>query len=219
VPIVVRVRSGDGTGTFAANAIRASVPPDRIADVHVEVVDNASGGTPPDEEWRRLSAVTQREAHAAIADAGGRALIANVDAAFPFELTANAEPAAGPGVTITADGFEVRAADAAIDPLEPSSPAVIAAASFAVLALLWIVGYGWARTAVDPVAAVALAPGFGLASLILTAVVADRVGVPLDGWVGPTAVSAVAGLGGYLLLLLLGAERQVLADPPSQVEQ
>jgi hypothetical protein len=66
---------------------------------------------------------------------------------------------------------------------------------------------------------VALAPVFGLAALILAGLVADRVGVPLDGWVGPTAVSTVAGCGGYLLLLLLGAERETVADPPPQVEQ
>ena len=84
---------------------------------------------------------------------------------------------------------------------------------------MWVVGYGWARTAVDGTAAVALAPVFGLSALILAAVVADRVGVPLDGWVGPTGVSAVAGCGGYLLLFLLGSERATVADPPPQVEQ
>jgi hypothetical protein len=219
VPIVVSVRSADGTGTFAANVIRASVPPDRIADVHVVVTDIASGGTPPDEAWRRLSAVTAREAQAAIAGGGGRALLVRVDAAFPFELTADAEPVVGSGVTVTANGFALSAAVAPVDPLVPSSPAGIAIASVGVLALLWIAGYGWARTAVDPVAAAALAPVFGLASLIVAAIVADRVGVPLDGWIGPTAVSAVAGCGGYLLLFLLGAESETVADPAPQVEQ
>ena len=74
-------------------------------------------------------------------------------------------------------------------------------------------------TAVDGTAAMALAPVFGLSALILAAIVADRAGVPLDGWVGPTAVSAVAGCGGYLLLFLLDAERETVADPPSQVEE
>ena len=228
VPIVVRVDSGDETATFAAlqaaNVIRASVPPDRIADVHVVVDPFTADGSPPDDERRLLSEVTTREARAAIADAGGRALLARVDAFFPFALTANVErPADGPivvpGVRVTGLGFHPTAAEDPVDPLEPSSPAGIVIASVAALALLWAVGYGWARTAVVGTTAVALAPVFGLAAMILAAVVADRVGVPLDGWVGPTAVSAVAGCGGYLLLFLLGAERLPVTDPPPQVEQ
>ena len=228
VPIVVRVDTGDETATFAAlqaaNVIRASVPPDRIADVHIVVDPFTEDGSPPDDERRLLSEVTTREARAAIADAGGRALLARVDAFFPFALTANVErPADGPivvpGVRAAGLGFQATAAADPVDPLEPSSPARIVVASVAALALMWIVGYGWARTAVDGTSAMALAPVFGLSALILAAVVADRVGVPLDGWVGPTAVSAVAGGGGYLLLFLLGAERLAVADPPPQVEE
>jgi hypothetical protein len=132
------------------------------------------------------------------------------------------EPLGGPvdgpvvarGVRITALGF-TPAPDEAIDPLEPSSPAAIVVASVAALALLWAAGYGWARATVDATAAAAVAPAFGLAALILVAVVADRVGVPLDGWVGPTVVSVVAGGGGYLALVVLGGERPVVADPPA----
>jgi hypothetical protein len=228
VPIVVRVDSGDETATFAAlqaaNVIRASVPPDRIADVHVVVDPFTADGSPPDDERRLLSEVTTREARAAIADAGGRALLVRVDAFFPFALTENVErPADGPvvvpGVRITGLGFQATFAADPVDPLEPSSPAGIVIASVAALALMWVVGYGWARAAVDSMAAMALAPVFGLAALILAAVVGDRAGVPLDGWVGPTAVSAVAGCGGYLLLFLLGPERESVTDPPPQVEQ
>jgi hypothetical protein len=228
VPIVVRVDSGDETATFAAlqaaNVIRASVPPDRIADVHIVVDPFTADGSPPDDERRLLSEVTTREARAAIADAGGRALLARVDAFFSFALTANVErPADGavvvPNVRIAGLGFRATAAADPVDPLAPSSPTGIVIASVAALALMWAVGYGWARTTVDRTAAMALAPVFGLSALILAAVVADRVGLPLDGWVGPTAVSAVAGGGGYLLLFLLGAERETVADPPPQVEE
>jgi hypothetical protein len=207
--------------------IRASVPPDRIADVHIVVANYIADGTPVDEERRLLTQVTAREVQRAIANSGGRVLFARVDAFFPFVLTEDVEPLHGPvdgpvvvpGVKIASRGFPAAAADEPVDPLEPSSPAGIVIASVAALALLWVVGYGWARTAVDGTAAVALAPVFGLSALILGAVVADRVGAPLNGWVGPTAVSAVAGCGGYLLLFLLGAERETVADPAPQVEQ
>jgi hypothetical protein len=228
--IVVHVDSGDETPTFAAtqaaNAIRASVPPDRIAAVHIVVAADQTTGV-PDEERRLLSDITAREARTAIADANGRVLFARLDAFFPFALTEEvetpAEPVGGtivaPGVRIDARGFDPRPAPEPIDPLEPSGPVGIVGASIAVFALLWIAGYGWARTAMDRTAAAALAPAFGAAALTLVAVAAERAGLPLDGWVGPTMVSALAGGGGYLCRIRLGAEGQVVTAPPSQVDQ
>ena len=112
--------TGDETATFAAlqaaNVIRASVPPDRIADVHI-VVDRLPTTAPARRRATRLlTEVTAREARAAIADAGGRALLARVDAFFPFELTANVDrsadgPIVVPGVRITGVGFQATAAE------------------------------------------------------------------------------------------------------------
>jgi hypothetical protein len=224
----VHVDSGDETPTFAAmqaaNAIRASVPPDRIAGVHIVVASDQTTGT-PDEERRLLTEITAREARVAIADANGRALLARLDVFFPFGLTeeieAPAEPVdtVAPGVRIDAQGFDPRPAPGPIDPLEPSSPVGIVEASIAVLALLWIAGYGWARTAMDRTAAVALAPAFGAAAITLVAVAAERAGLPLDGWVGPTVVSTLAGGGGYLCRIRLGAQGQAVTAPPSQIDQ
>ena len=228
--IVVRVDSGDEAATFAAtqaaNLIRAGVPPGRIADVHVVVAADRVTG-PPDEERRLLSEVTSREARTAIAEASGKVLFARLGVFFPFSLIHAVEPIGGPldgptvapGVQIDARGFEPSPAPEPIDPLEPSSPMGIVGASVAVLAFLWIVGYGWARTALDRTSAVALAPAFGAAALTLVAVVAERGGLPLDGWVGPTLASVLAGGGGYLCRLRLGAQRQAIAAPPAQVDQ
>jgi hypothetical protein len=226
--IVVHVDSGDETPTFAAmqaaNAIRASVPPDRIAGVHIVVASDQTTGT-PDEERRLLTEITAREARTAIADANGRVLFARLDVFFPFGLTEEGETPAepvdtvAPGVRIDAQGFDPRPAPGPIDPLEPSSPVGIVEASIAVLALLWIAGYGWARTAMDRTAAVALAPAFGAAAITLVAVAAERAGLPLDGWVGPTVVSTLAGGGGYLCRIRLGAQGQAVTAPPSQIDQ
>jgi hypothetical protein len=228
--IVVHVDSGDETPTFAAtqaaNAIRASVPPDRITDVHIVVAADQTTGD-PDEERRLLAEITAREAATAIADANGRVLFARLDVFFPFRFTEEVEPPAepidgptvAPGVRIDAQGFDATPAPEPVDPLEPSSPVGIVGASIAVLALLWVAGYGWARTAMDRTAAVALAPAFGAAALTLVAVAAERAGLPLDGWVGPTVVSALAGGGGYVCRVRLGAQGQAVAAPPSQIDQ
>lgn len=224
--VVVRVDSGDEIATFAAtqaaNLIRASVPADRIGNVHVAVATDQTAG-PSDEERRLLSEITAREARTAIADANGRVLFARLDVFFPFGLTQDVEnldgPAVAPGVRIDARGFAPDPAPEPIDPLEPSSPSGIMASSIAVLALLWVAGYGWARTAMDRTAAVAVAPAFGVAALTLVAVVAERAGLPLDGWAGPTVASALAGSGGYLCRVRLGAQGEAVAEPPPEIEQ
>jgi hypothetical protein len=97
------------------------------------------------------------------------------------------------------------------DPLEPSSPAQIALASLAVLAVLGIAGYGWARAASsDPWRALALAPAFGAAAVVLLGVVLERAGLTLDGALGPAIVSVLGAGGGYLAWFVL--ERRPAAD-------
>jgi hypothetical protein len=91
------------------------------------------------------------------------------------------------------------------DELAPSSAIAIALASLAVLALLWVVGAGWARWAFDDrIAAAATAPAFGAATLTIAALALERVGVPLDGRWGPALASALAALAGYSLRLVQG---------------
>ena len=218
-PVVVPIDPRDESVTFDAttnaNVVRAAMPPGRADDVFVVVPPLARGE--PTEERRALSDITTRESAAAIARADGRAITAVLGAFVPLEersaLGASEEVA--PGVWL---GGAPPVPAEAVDALEPSSPPAIVGASIATLALLWIVGYGWARTAMDSTAAVALAPAFGLAALTLAAIVAERLGAPLDGWLGPTAVSIGAGGGGYLCLLRLGAEREAVAAPPAQVD-
>jgi hypothetical protein len=108
-----------------------------------------------------------------------------------------------PGVAVTLPS-PLRLGPEPIDPLEPSSPGQIVLATFATIALFAAVGFGWARAAgFDRVAAMTLSPATGLAALTLVAIVLERLGVPLAGAVGPTAVSLATGCGGYVAQLFL----------------
>jgi len=104
-----------------------------------------------------------------------------------------------------------------VDPLEPSSPGEILLAAFAVLALMFVAGSGWAGAfAQDAVARLALTPLCGTAALILAGIALERVGMPLTGSVGPTVVLAVGGGGGYLARFLL--ERSASPKPSNEVQ-
>lgn len=185
--------------TRAANVIRAAVPPERIRDV-VVVVPAPRG--PADEVRRALTRLTLADAERATAERGGRRLEVLL---APFDRPDAAE--AGPPWRRVARGVflsgspDVLPEDPAplADPLEPSSPAGIAWATAATLALLAVAGYGWGRLLrLQAVPAIGLAPALGSAAVALAAVALDRLGVPLGSALGGAAASALAGLGGYL---------------------
>ena len=101
--------------------------------------------------------------------------------------------------------------------LAPSSPVAIAASAVAAFALLWLVGAGWSRWAFgDLVAAAAAAPAFGIATVTMSALLLERLGVPFDGRWGPVLASAVAGLGGYTLLVV---QRKPAQHPVAQIDE
>jgi hypothetical protein len=98
------------------------------------------------------------------------------------------------------------------DELGASSSAGIAFATVATLVLLLVIGLGWSTWALgEGVNAVAAAPAFGAAMLVLVGIAAERLGVPLTGTWGPTAISAATGGGGYILFLAF--KRTTLAEP------
>jgi hypothetical protein len=205
-PLVFVVDDADATATFlatrAGNVIRAAVPPDRVPDVYVFV------GTPRDLLAGRPTARGDREydelsrrSLAAIPSDGPDPLVLVV---APFDRTGEARGAPGldawtPDVSATIAG-SLDEAPAARDPLVPASPTGIGLGAIVVLALLWTAGSGWSRWAfADGPTAVALAPAFGLATLILVGVALERVGLALSGSLGPTLVAVLAGGGGYLV--------------------
>jgi hypothetical protein len=214
--LVFPVNDDDPEVTFlatrAANVIRATMPPDRIRDV-VIVVPAADAPVSPTRA--ALTRITQADAHAEVAARDGRSLHVLLAPFDRVDLAGATVP--GGEWSRVADGVFLspppsRAAAAAVDPLEPSSPAGIAVATLLVLVTLGAAGFGWARAAgIDLVDALALAPAFGAGALILAAVLLDVLGVPLSSTGGALAASALGGAGGYLVWLIL--QRRVSPDP------
>jgi len=221
-PVVFVVDATDAPASFlatrAGNVLRAAVAPDRVRDVYVYVgrpsalLDGrptTGGGQEHDALSRTYLALIPRDP----------APVAIVLA--PFDRTAGWRDDGlvrwGRGVYASIPG-SLADAPAAPAPLRPSSPIAMTLSSLAVLALLAAIGYGWARAVVrDAIDAAALAPAFGIAALVLLATTFDRVGLRLGtSWIG-LAVSAMAGVGGYLVWLL--GEREPVADPAPAVPQ
>jgi hypothetical protein len=190
--------------TRAGNVIRAGVPQDRIRDVIVVVPPREDAQTPQRLALERLSADDLRAAQ----ERAGRS--AKVFVLRPFDAVDSPEGA----IVVDPPVIDFRA----VDPLDEASALEIVWASIATLALLSVVGFGWARIGLaDPVRAAAISPGVGAAALILVAVGLDAVGISLGSTGGAVAASALAGGGGYLVGFVL--QRRARTHPAPQVEQ
>ena len=217
------VDDADATVSFlatrAANVLRAAMPPDRADDVYVYVgtPHNFLIGEPTvrgSDEYDAMSRLYLGD----IPQDPQRPAVGFVLA--PFDRTPDA--ASDPdlfrwsrGVFATIPGPS--ALGASRDPLEPSSPAQIVLAAFALLALTGVVGFGWARWAgLDLPAAAAVAPAIGVATLAIGGVALEPLGLPLSGSWGPSVVALLAAGVGYLLLVLQG---EPSAPPPPPVEE
>ena len=203
-PLVFLVDNGEPTVSFlatrAANVLRDALPPDRIRDAYVFVgsPQNYLAGRPTldgDPEHDALSRLYLRDVEAA----GGRPLA--------FLLAPFNRPGLGAarqrgdllarGVVLL--GPHPRPVSTESDPIRPTSSWWLVVAGLLSFALMAAVGLGWALAVVPrrrP--ALALAPAFGAAALILAGVALERLGAPLTG-AGPPAISAAVGAGGYAL--------------------
>jgi hypothetical protein len=215
-PLVFVVDDPDRFVTFnatnVANIARAAVPPDRADDVYVFVgtLDDLADDRPTvrgEREYDALSRITlsdlpDGERALFVAPQWNLAPSALIDDRL-VRWTNVDDPEGMPDVRSSVP--DPRPLPRADDELAPSSAIAIALASLAVLALLWVVGAGWARWAFDDrIAAAATAPAFGAATLTIAALALERVGVPLDGRWGPALASALAALAGYSLRLVQG---------------
>ncbi|HET8526069.1 MAG TPA: hypothetical protein VFM81_05470 [Actinomycetota bacterium] len=208
--------------TRAANVIRAGMPPSRVRGVFVYVPPPAPGAE-ASATRRALTRLTRRD----LMQAGLGGSLTPRDVGFvlkPFNAvdygTDAFAPSAeiGPGARLIAPRGIVRPAVAPVDPLEPASAREVVWGSIATLALLCVVGFGWARIGLgDPVRAVAISPAVGAAALILVAVALDALGISLGSTGGAVAASVLAGGGGYLVGLVL--QRRARTHPAPQVEQ
>lgn len=192
--------------TRFANVIRTSVPEDRIADVRLAVgrPDDYLSGRPTltgNVEHDRLSVSYLEESL-------GKASIAFVIEAFNpagFAAATRLGTSLAPGVvalrvgtsTIGTESAPAVAGQANEDP-PGLGPAALAGISLGTLALLMLLGVGWARWGLPGAsleAVVAAAPSVGLASLVLGALGAQAVGVSPGGPGGIGAAALIGAVG------------------------
>jgi hypothetical protein len=199
--------------------IRAVVPPCRIRDVFVVVP--APQGPAVQEARRLLSQITQAAASREADRRGNPEQDLFIAKAFdPIGYGGSSFPNArtiAPGVLLV-PGTAVETEITIDEPLEPSSRAGIGWASVAVLVVLGLAGYGWARIGIDDVlTAAAAAPAVGGAMLIVAGVALDILGIPIGETPGAIATLALGGGCGYLARLIL--ERRVRTRPAPEVEE
>ena len=214
-PVVFIVDDADATATFlgarAANILRAAADPDRVADIYVFVgtISDYFADRPTvrgDPEYDALSRLT-------LADIP-REPLSLIFVLAPFYR--GGDPGSDPRLIEHEPGlwvseslpqFSVAYVSRPLD-LGPSSPFGVSLATVAILVVLTVLGLGYALASFDDiVTAVATAPAFGAAALTLTAVALDRLGLRLAGVPVALAASALAGLGGFALLLVVKRKR------------
>jgi hypothetical protein len=207
-PLAFWVNEPDSSVTFlaarAGNVIRAGVPADRIRDV-VVVVPPLEGTTQAQRlALERLSTNDLRAAEER------SATTARVFVLRPLDRVDDPED----GLVIDPPVKDFYP----IDPLEPASAWDVVWGSLATLALLSVVGFGWAQMGLgDRVRAAAISPAVGAVALILVAVGLDALGISPDSTGGAVAASTLAGGGGYLSGLVLQRRARTHAAP--QVDQ
>jgi hypothetical protein len=215
-PIVFVVDDDDSTATFlasrAANIARAAAFPERARDVYVFVgtATDFFEGHPTergDVQFDALSELTFADIPR------DREPIVFVVAPFSRGSDAATHPRLSqlePGLLASEPAFPTPSSAERGGALAwgPSSPGGITTATAAILALLTVLGLGFAFAAFDDaVTAIATAPAFGAAAVTLTAVALDRLGLRLAGLGVALATTALAGLGGFALLLIVKRDR------------
>jgi hypothetical protein len=195
------------TGLFlvshALNVARATVPPERAADVRVYLgtVTDLLAGRPTEGRDRLYGLASEASLRTVPRD---RPVAIFVVREFDRDPNALADPALtrwDRGVASTVP--DARTLGTLPEELAPSTPTDMAHATIRTFALLLVIGMGWAWwTLGDVAAAAAIAPAFGVATLTLVALGMERVGVTLGTAGQATAAAALAGGSGYCLLTL-----------------
>ncbi|MGH2640546.1 MAG: hypothetical protein ACRDGO_02480 [Actinomycetota bacterium] len=211
-PIVYIVDDADATATFlgsrAANILRAAASPERAADVYVFVgtVSDFFDDRPTvrgDPEYDALSRLT----FADIPDEPDP-LVLVLGPFYRGDVSTPQLLELGPSFWASESLPEFSSAISGPFDFVPSSGAWISVAALAILAALSAVGLGYAAAAShDPIVVVATAPAFGAAAVTLAAVALDRMGLRLESTAVALSASALAGLGGLAVFLLVQRQR------------
>ena len=212
VAIVFEVNDEDGELSFEAtrlnNVIRAALPPSLIRRSYVHVL--GPDGTSSDER-RALSGVLAPGDGSTL---DGPSLAAYLRAFGSLSAARLFTESIGPGIALASTGPLPEPTPTPVEPLEPASTVQIVLGALATLAAVCLAGFGPARVLLrDPADALAVAPAVGAASFMLVAFVLERLGLSLDGRVGPWVVSAVAIVGGLAFGLV--GQRRAVAEPPA----
>lgn len=214
VAIVFEVNDEDGELSFEAtrlnNVIRAALPPSLIRRSYIEV----GGSHEPSTEERRALTGILAPGDDSILNPGSRFLVAYIRSFGTFSDARLFTQTISPDIALGGDEPLPEPAARPAEPLEPASTAQIAFGALAALAVMCSAGYGPARVVLrDTVDSLAIAPAVGAASLMLVAFALERLGLSLEGRLGPLVVSAVAIVGGLAFGLV--GERRAIAEPPA----
>lgn len=193
------------------NLLRASVQPWRIRDVHLYVGK-------PSLYLERRPTITGAPVHDALSRRYTRLLPPRGSHPLALLLLPLASRWEGDAIRrgreilpgVYAFGAAPRPLETTSDVISTSPPWMLVLAGVGAFVLLALAGYGWSRSTLgDRLHALALAPAFGAATLILGTVLLERLGLPLSG-VGAPLISGLVGGGGYLLAARLrGNERSL----------
>jgi hypothetical protein len=186
--------------THAANVARATVPPDRVNDVHVFL------GSPSDLAADHASVTGDSTydtasswSFAQIPPGPHLTFVIGEEIRDPTELATSGLTLWDPNVA-SSEGSPTALAPLPNE-LAPVEPRKILAGTWRTFLLLMVLGLGWAWFALgDLVSGVAAAPAFAAPLLALTAFALERLGAPLGspGW--SVLACALSGGLGYALL-------------------
>ena len=231
-PVVFVVDSRDGDAWsdvwLAAHTLRASLPADRIQQAYVFV------GTPEDYLAQRPTTlpVDQVGPPGGISGAAYNAIsgayfsrvaptypkhpialiLAAANRAFVQWAGGHRGSLVGPGVAVVSGPTDGRSVPAAVSSAGPWSLPGLAGAALGTLAILAVVGAGWAVGLLGPwlrfPEIAAMAPAVGAAALVMGGVVLDLAGLSLAGWQAYAVVALVAAGGWALAARVLKRSRR-----------
>lgn len=206
-PLVFVVDDPETPVTFLAsharNVARAAVSPDRVDDVYIVVgrAEDVLAGQVTRTGNALYDLAARDTATVVPTDPTPVVFVLEEFDTRPGALDAPGLVRWDPGLASTVGS--ARPLPAVAGEVEASTPGDIVGVTLRALLLLTIVGLGWALWAVGAdAAALAVAPGFGIAVLGIAALTLERLGASLADPATAVAASAVAGGGGYALWLV-----------------
>jgi hypothetical protein len=217
--------------SHALNVARATVPAERVDDVHIYVgsPSNLLAGQPTLRGDPLYDMASARSLDDVAADREMAVFVVREFDRVPGALEEPGLVRWDPGLASTVPN--PRPLQPVVDELSPVAPSELTGATVRTLVFLVIIGFGWAWWALGDVAGgAASAAAFGVATLTMTAIALERLGVAIETGTGASFASALAGGSGYAVLLWrrlrqhnerrrVVVERQPQRKPPVEVPE